>query len=56
MFAVCAQLSLMEESGATRDDLRLPTGTDEADKLAELIKAEFAEGKEIVVSVLKVSS
>lgn len=46
-------LSLMEESGATRDDLRLPTGTDEADKLAELIKAEFAEGKEIVVSVLK---
>lgn len=46
-------LSLMEESGAIRDDMRLPTGTDEAEKLAELIKVEFADGKELVVSVLK---
>lgn len=46
-------VSLMEENGSTRDDLKLPTGTDEADKLAVQLKAEFAEGKEIVVTVLK---
>lgn len=44
----------MEENGSTRDDLKLPTGTDEADKLAVTLKDEFAEGKEIVVTVLKV--
>lgn len=46
-------VSLMEENGSTRDDLRLPTGTDEADKLAVQLKADFSDGKEIVVSVLK---
>lgn len=46
-------VSLMEENGSTRDDLKLPTGTDEADKLAVTLKDEFAEGKEIVVTVLK---
>mmetsp|Transcript_17381 Transcript_17381/g.43686 ORF Transcript_17381/g.43686 Transcript_17381/m.43686 type:complete len:166 (+) Transcript_17381:72-569(+) len=46
-------LSLMEENGTTREDLRLPTGTDEADKLAIQIKADFDEGKELVLSVLK---
>jgi translation elongation factor IF5A len=46
-------VSLMEENGSTRDDLKLPAGTDESEKLASTIKAESAEGKELVVSVLK---
>lgn len=55
MGCTCMQVSLMEENGSTRDDLKLPSGTEEAEKLAVTLKAEFAEGKEIVVSVLKVS-
>ncbi|KAJ9530079.1 hypothetical protein QJQ45_023393 [Haematococcus lacustris] len=47
------QVSLMEENGSTRDDLKLPYGTDESEKLAEQLKIDFGEGKEIVVSVLK---
>lgn len=46
-------VSLMLENGDTRDDLTLPTGTDEADKLAQTLKADFAEGKEILVTVTK---
>jgi len=46
-------LSLMDESGNTKDDLSLPKGTDDAEKLAKQIKEEFDEGKELVVSVLK---
>ncbi|GAX85102.1 hypothetical protein CEUSTIGMA_g12522.t1 [Chlamydomonas eustigma] len=45
--------SLMTESGDTRDDLMLPGGTDEYEKLAKQLKEDFAEGKEIVVTVLK---
>lgn len=90
----------MEENGITRDDLKLPTGTEDADKLAILLKVcmahsaacqachkwliclpkmslqqlnilpflclaslmlashsqeEFSQGKEIIVTVLKVS-
>jgi translation initiation factor 5A len=44
----------MDEGGSTREDLKLPTGTDELDKLAGQIKADFAEGKEVIVTVLKV--
>jgi hypothetical protein len=44
----------MEENGSIRDDMKLPAGTDESEKLADQIRAEFAEGKEIMVSVLKV--
>ncbi|WPT13352.1 Eukaryotic translation initiation factor 5A-1 [Picochlorum sp. SENEW3] len=44
--------SLMTDSGDTKDDLSLPKGTDELDKLAEQIQADFDEGKEVVVSVL----
>ena len=44
----------MEENGTTREDLSLPSGTDEAEKLAELIKQEFEAGKEMNVTVLKV--
>lgn len=43
----------MDEAGNTRDDLKLPTGTDEADRLAESLQAQFAEGKELAVTVLK---
>ena len=51
----CMQVSLMDEAGNTKDDLSLPKGTDDADKLAEQIQADFAGGKELVVTVLKVS-
>lgn len=44
----------MDESGNTKDDLKLPTGTDDAEKLAEQLQAEFESGKEISVTVLKV--
>lgn len=47
-------VSLMTDSGDTKDDLTLPKGTDEADKLAAQIKADFDAGKELVVSVLSV--
>jgi len=46
-------VTLMLENGDTREDLTLPRGTDESEKLAESIKSEFADGKEIVVGVLK---
>eukprot|EP00775_Hariotina_reticulata_P011707 gene11707-11852_t len=46
-------VTLMMENGDTREDLTLPTGTEEADKLAAQLKADFADGKELVVSVLK---
>jgi len=46
-------VSLMAENGDTREDLTLPKGTEDAEKLAEQIKAEFANGSEMVVSVLK---
>jgi hypothetical protein len=47
-------VSLMTEGGDTKDDLQLPSGTDEADKLAIQIKADFDAGKELMVSVMKV--
>ncbi|KDD73936.1 hypothetical protein H632_c1715p0 [Helicosporidium sp. ATCC 50920] len=47
-------VSLMEESGDMKDDLTLPKGTDEADKLAQQIKADFEAGKELIISVLAV--
>ena len=43
----------MDDSGNTKDDLALPKGTDDAVKLAEQIQADFDEGKELVVTVLK---
>lgn len=43
----------MAENGDTREDLTLPKGTDEAEKLAGQIKEQFAAGQELVVSVLK---
>lgn len=46
----------MDEGGNTKDDLGLPKGTDDADKLADQIKKDFDDGKELVVTVLKVTS
>lgn len=45
----------MDDNGNTREDLMLPKGTDEADKLAETIKTYHTDGKEMVVTVLKVA-
>ena len=49
------QVSLMDEAGNTKDDLTLPKGTDDSDKLATQIQQDFDDGKELVVTVLKVS-
>ena len=56
LLLACAQLSLMDEAGNTKDDLSLPKGTDDAEKLAVQIKEDFDAGKELVVTVLKVRS
>ena len=45
----------MDEGGNTKDDLGLPKGTADADNLADQIKKDFDDGKELVVTVLKVS-
>jgi hypothetical protein len=50
------QLSLMDEGGNNRDDLTLPKGTEDAEKLAKQILQEFEDGKELSVTVLKVLS
>ncbi|KAG2431641.1 hypothetical protein HYH02_013218 [Chlamydomonas schloesseri] len=46
-------VSMMDESGNTRDDLFLPTGTDENDKLAEIMKDHWSNDKEMAITVLK---
>jgi len=42
-------LSLLTAEGEPKDDLNLPSGTDDADKLAIEIKKMFEEGKGIRV-------
>ncbi len=44
----------MDEGGNNRDDLTLPKGTEDAEKLAKQIVEDFEAGKEISVTVLKV--
>lgn len=46
-------VTLMDDNGGTREDLTLPKGTEEAEKLAEQLKDQFGEGLEIVVTVTK---
>jgi translation initiation factor 5A len=46
-------VSLMDEGGNTKDDLTLPKGTDDAEKLASQIQADFDAGKELQVTVVK---
>lgn len=47
-------MSLLDENGNDRDDLTLPKGTDDAEKLAKQIKDDFDAGKELTVTVVKV--
>ena len=42
-------LSLLTAEGDSKDDLNLPTGTDDLDKLSQQVKDMFAEGKGIRV-------
>jgi len=46
-------VSLMDDKGAEKGDLKMPSGTDEADKLAENIQKEFDDGKELTLTVIK---
>lgn len=46
-------VSLMDDGGNTKDDLQLPKGTEELEKLAVQIKSDFDDGKELIVVVLK---
>lgn len=43
----------MMDNGDTREDLALPSQTDDDNKLAEQIRKDFEDGKELVLSVLK---
>ena len=44
----------MDEAGNQKDDLSLPKGTDDSEKLAAQIQEDFDAGKELVLTVLKV--
>jgi len=46
-------LGLMDDSGNVREDLKLPSGHDEAEALARQIQSQFDEGKELILTVLK---
>jgi translation initiation factor 5A len=46
-------VSLLDENGNNRDDLTLPKGTDDAEKLAKQIQDDFDAGKELTLTVLK---
>lgn len=48
-----SQLGLMDDAGNVREDLKLPSGPDDAEALARAIQAAFDEGKELVLTVLK---
>ena len=43
----------MADNGEMREDLQLPSQTEEDQKLADTMRTDFEEGKELVVSVLK---
>lgn len=46
-------VSLMDDKGNMKDDLKLPSGTDDSEKLAEQIVKDYKDGKELQVTVLK---
>lgn len=46
-------VTLMDDAGNTREDLSLPKGTDELEKVSEQINDAFGDGKELTVQVLK---
>ena len=43
----------MDDSGNVREDLKLPSGHDDADELARQIKSSWDEEQELVLTVLK---
>ena len=43
----------MDDTGNVREDLKLPSGHDDAEALARHIQAHWDEGKELVLTVLK---
>jgi len=45
-------LSLLTADGEAKDDLNLPTGTDDSEKIAQQIKDMFAEGKGIRITTM----
>ena len=45
-------LSLMADDGSTKDDLKLPAGSDDSNKLVEDIEKEFKAEKDLVLTVL----
>ena len=50
------QVSLQDEGGNMREDLTLPKGTEEADRLAVQLREQLNdENFELVVTVIKVS-
>merc|ERR1711977_101994 len=45
-------VSLMEDSGDTKDDLKLPSGTEDLEGVATFLQEGFDEGKDVIVTVL----
>lgn len=43
-----------QDNGSTRDDLTLPKGTDEMEKLAQLIKENFEKDLDMAITVTRV--
>ncbi len=46
-------LGLMDDAGNIREDLKLPSGHDDAEQLARQIQSMWDEDKELVLTVLK---
>jgi len=46
-------LGLMDDTGNVREDLKLPSGHDDAEALARQIQVQWDDGKELVLTVLK---
>lgn len=46
-------VTLMDDNGNTREDLQLPKGTEDLEKVADAIKDNHANGEEIIVVVTK---
>ena len=54
LLSLASQVDLMKENGDIRSDLTLPSGTDDADKLAKQLKDEFEQATgDIICVVLK---
>ena len=47
-----ADQTLMDDDGETKEDLKLPSGTDDLNKLQEELKKAFDDGKDMIIVVL----